>query len=123
MCIFMQIHIFDNIIKKSKVPVENRFTCQYYGKHNILNILCIFSYYYFYINIYIYMNEYFIIFHINSYNILNEIEINFVSITFFLVSNILIDSYSKLNYTMRMTGYIIIIIFNNKVNKKSNACQ
>lgn len=69
------------------------------------------------------MNEYFIIFHINSYNILNEIEINFVSITFFLVSNILIDSYSKLNYTMRMTGYIIIIIFNNKVNKKSNACQ
>lgn len=69
------------------------------------------------------MNEYFIIFHINSYNILNEKEINFVSITFFLVSNILIDSYSKLNYTMRMTGYIIIIIFNNKVNKKSNACQ
>lgn len=69
------------------------------------------------------MNEYFIIFHINSYNILNEIEINFVSITFFLVSNILIDSYSKLNYTMRMTGYTIIIIFNNKVNKKSNACQ
>lgn len=69
------------------------------------------------------MNEYFIIFHINSYNILNEKEINFVSITFFLVSNILIDSYSKLNYTMRMTGYTIIIIFNNKVNKKSNACQ
>lgn len=39
------------------------------------------------------------------------------------MSNILNDSYYKLNYTMRMTRYTEIIIFNNNVNNKSNTYQ